>query len=125
MRSGLQNHIILQITFQVIVAYKKILEHESRELVACIQASQKHTHKKRDLFTSFNKLSQLLLVCIHFKGWNDQEETNLTLPQSIKVPNLVLGMKHRRQTTLQSNGLFLVMKQSHSAHIIHEVSLDR
>lgn len=84
------------------------------------------THKKRDLFTSFNKPSQLLLVCIHFKGWNDQEETDLTLSQATEVPGLVLGMKHRRQTTLQRNGLFLVMKQSsHSAHIIHAVSLDR
>ena len=83
-----------------------------------------HTHN-RDLFTSFNKPSQLLLGCIHFKGWNDQEETNLTLSQGTKVPGVVLGMKHKRQTTLQSNGLFLVMKQSHSVHVIHEVSLDR
>lgn len=77
--------------------------------------------QKKDLFTILNNPSQL--VYIHIKGWNDQEETNLTLSQ--KVPGQVLGAKHRKQTILQSSSLILVMKQSHSIHIIYEVSLGR
>lgn len=105
------------------------------QVFPCIRGLQKQTNKKKvgggegrgreELFTSLNKPSHLLLVCIDLKGWNDQEETNLSLSQVTKVPGPVLGMKHRKQTTLQSNSLFVVMKQSHSAHVTREVNFDR
>lgn len=62
-------------------------------------------------------------VSIHIKGWNDQEETNITLSQ--EVPGQVLGAKHRNQTILQSSSLFLMMKQFQSVHAIPEGNLGR
>lgn len=118
MRNGVQNPVILQITFQVLLAYKKEFVCESGELVPCVRVNR-NTHAKER--ASYNIKSSItscagMNTYILRSGMTKRKQISHL---SQKVPAEVLGAKHRNQTILQSGSLFLMMKQSHSIYIIH------
>lgn len=49
MRNGVQNPVILQMTFQVLLTYKKAFVCESGDLVPCVRVNR-NTHAKERPF---------------------------------------------------------------------------